>query len=130
MNTDYDVAIIGGGAAGLTAAQYAARANLKVVIIEEMAPGGQCLIIADLENYPGFPEPISGIEFSQRFEQQARNFGAEFLTATVRSLKKRIISSTSRHPRALLPPLRLSLQRVLSTVILVFPEKKSLPAEG
>jgi thioredoxin reductase (NADPH) len=88
MNTDYDVAIIGGGAAGLTAAQYAARANLKVVIIEEMAPGGQCLIIADLENYPGFPEPISGIEFSQRFEQQARNFGAEFLTATVRSLKK------------------------------------------
>jgi len=88
MNTDYDVAIIGGGAAGLTAAQYAARANLKVVVIEEMAPGGQCLIIADLENYPGFPEPISGIEFSQRFEQQARNFGAEFLTATVRSLKK------------------------------------------
>ncbi len=89
MNTDYDVAIIGGGAAGLTAAQYAARANLKVAVIEEMAPGGQCLVIADLENYPGFPEPISGIEFSQRFEKQARNFGAQFFTATVRSIEKR-----------------------------------------
>jgi thioredoxin reductase (NADPH) len=89
MNTDYDVAIIGGGAAGLTAAQYAARANLKVAVIEEMAPGGQCLIIADLENYPGFPEPISGIEFSQRFEKQARNFGARFFTATVRSIEKK-----------------------------------------
>lgn len=88
MNTDYDVAIVGGGAAGLTAAQYAARANLRVAVIEEMAAGGQCLVIADLENYPGFPEPISGIEFSERFEKQARNFGAQFITATVRSLRK------------------------------------------
>jgi thioredoxin reductase (NADPH) len=88
MKTDYDVAVIGGGAAGLTAAQYAARANLSVLVIEEMAPGGQCLLIADLENYPGFPEPISGIEFSERFEKQARNFGAQFMTATARSIKK------------------------------------------
>lgn len=88
MNNDYDVLIIGGGAAGLTAAQYAARANLKVAVIEEMAPGGQCLLIADLENYPGFPEAISGLEFSQRFEKQAKNFGAEFITATVKGIRK------------------------------------------
>jgi thioredoxin reductase (NADPH) len=89
MKTDYDVLIIGGGAAGLTAAQYAARANLNVAVVEEMAPGGQCLIIADLENYPGFPEPISGIEFSERFEKQARNFGANFITATVNGVEKK-----------------------------------------
>lgn len=88
MQADYDVLVIGGGAGGLAAAQYASRANLNVAVVEEMAPGGQCLIISDIENYPGFPEPITGIEFTQRFENQARNFGAKFITATVNGVKK------------------------------------------
>ncbi|MEM5948570.1 thioredoxin-disulfide reductase [Spirochaetia bacterium 38H-sp] len=89
MNPETDVIIVGAGAAGLTAAQYASRANLKTLVIEQMAPGGQSLIIDDLENYPGFPEPISGIELAQRFEKQARNFGAEFLLAGVKSINKK-----------------------------------------
>jgi thioredoxin reductase (NADPH) len=88
MQVDRDLIIIGGGAAGLSAAQYAARANLKVLVIEEMAPGGQCLIIGDIENYPGFPEPVSGGELAQLMEDQARNFGAEFLVSTATGITK------------------------------------------
>ncbi len=88
MAVDRDLIIIGGGAAGLSAAQYAARANLNVMLVEEMAPGGQCLIIGDIENYPGFPDPVSGGELAQLMEDQARNFGTEFLTTTVSSISK------------------------------------------
>lgn len=88
MAVDKDLIIIGAGGAGLTAAQYGARANLNVLLIEEMAPGGQALIIDELENYPGFPEAISGYDFSERMAKQAQNFGAEIMTATVKKLKK------------------------------------------
>lgn len=84
----YDIVVIGAGAAGLTAAQYGARANMKTLVIEQTATGGQCLQIEGLENYPGFPEPIDGYEFTQRFERQARQFGAEILIATVSRLDK------------------------------------------
>ncbi|MBN2050841.1 MAG: thioredoxin-disulfide reductase [Spirochaetales bacterium] len=88
MNTDREIVIIGGGVAGLSAAQYAARASLNTLVIEEMAAGGQSLLINDLENYPGFDAPVSGIELSQKMEKQARAFGAEFLSTTVTALKK------------------------------------------
>ena len=85
---EYDLAIIGAGAAGLTAAQYGARANLKTLLVEQAAAGGQCLLIEGLENYPGFPEPLSGAEFTERFERQARQFGADFLVAGAEKLEK------------------------------------------
>jgi thioredoxin reductase (NADPH) len=88
MKTDYDVIIIGAGAAGLSAAQYAARANLSTLVVEELAAGGQALIIDRLENYPGFPETITGMELSRRMEKQAAAFGARFEYATVASVAK------------------------------------------
>ena len=88
MKTDKDLIIVGAGPGGMAAAQYGARANLKVLVIEQMAPGGQALNISDLENYPGIPEPISGFEFSQNMEKQAETFGAEFLTASATKLIK------------------------------------------
>ena len=88
MGTDVDLVIIGAGAAGLTAAQYGARANLKTLLIEEMAPGGQALLIDHLENYPGYAEPKSGFELAQDMQAQAEKFGAEFITDSVNSLKK------------------------------------------
>jgi thioredoxin reductase (NADPH) len=88
MGTDVDLVIIGAGAAGLTAAQYGARANLKTLLIEEMAPGGQALLIDHLENYPGYAEPKSGFELAQDMQAQAEKFGAEFMTDSVNSLKK------------------------------------------
>jgi len=84
----YDVIIIGGGAAGLSAAQYAARGNHRTLLIERTAAGGQCNVINSLENYPGFPEPIDGDEFSERFETQARSFGAEITIEDVESLSR------------------------------------------
>ncbi|RPJ05141.1 MAG: thioredoxin-disulfide reductase [Spirochaetaceae bacterium] len=89
MQPDKDVIIIGAGAAGLAAAQYAARANLTTLVIEEMAAGGQALIIDNIENYPGFPDPISGFELSQRMERHAIKFGAEFSFGTVNGVEKK-----------------------------------------
>ncbi len=88
MEPDYDIIIIGGGTAGLTAAQYGARANLRTLLVEEMAPGGQTLVIKDLENYPGFPEPVDGFELAQKFSEQAERFGAEILNASVTAVEK------------------------------------------
>ncbi len=73
----YDVMIIGGGPAGLTAGLYAARAGLKAVLLEQMFVGGQASTTDKLENYPGFPEGIGGPELMMQFEQQAVNAGLE-----------------------------------------------------
>ncbi|MDC7234069.1 MAG: thioredoxin-disulfide reductase [Spirochaetales bacterium] len=83
-----DMVIIGGGVAGLSAAQYGARSNLSTLVIEEMAPGGQALLIADLENYPGFPEPVNGFQLSMDMHKQAQKFGADFMTASVKKISK------------------------------------------
>jgi thioredoxin reductase (NADPH) len=88
MTSEYDLLVVGGGAAGLAAAQYGARANLRSLLVEEMAPGGQALLIDNLENYPGIVGPISGYEFSESMRLQAEAFGAEFLTATAAGLSR------------------------------------------
>lgn len=73
----YDVIIVGGGPAGYTAALYSARANLKTLLIERFFAGGQMATTEVMENYPGFEEPIGGIELAMRMENQAKKFGAE-----------------------------------------------------
>jgi thioredoxin reductase (NADPH) len=84
--TDYDLVIIGSGPAGLTAAIYAARARLKVVILEKSAPGGQILVTDWIENYPGFPEGLTGADLVEKMAAQARRFGTEIETSQVLSL--------------------------------------------
>jgi len=73
----YDVIIIGGGPAGLTTAIYAARDGLKTLVLEREATGGLAATTEMIENYPGFPEGISGMEVMERFRKQAERFGAE-----------------------------------------------------
>jgi thioredoxin reductase (NADPH) len=77
-----DVLVVGAGIAGLSAAIYSTRERLCTRLLEKMIPGGQILTTAHVENYPGFPDAIGGMELSDRLAEQARRFGAEIITET------------------------------------------------
>ncbi|MDP2807258.1 MAG: thioredoxin-disulfide reductase [bacterium] len=83
---NYDIAILGAGPAGLTAGLYAGRGGLKAVIVEKMMPGGLVANTERIDNYPGFPEGISGYELAQKMEQQTKKFGAGIISAQAETI--------------------------------------------
>ena len=86
LQLEYDLVIIGGGPAGLTAAIYASRSRIRTLLVEKEAIGGEAASTSMIENYPGFPEGISGAELAERMRSQAQKFGAQIVLATPESL--------------------------------------------
>ena len=89
MKRIYDMVILGGGPGGYTAALYAARAGLDVVVLERLSAGGQMALTSQIDNYPGFPEGVDGFELGLKFQEQAERFGAVTEYAEVKSLDLR-----------------------------------------
>ena len=85
--TDKDLVIVGGGPAGLAAGIYAARSALNVLLIERDLPGGKAATANLIDNYPGFPEGVGGVDLAGRMERQARRFGLEIETAELKDLE-------------------------------------------
>jgi thioredoxin reductase (NADPH) len=108
---EYDVAIIGGGPAGLAAAVYGASEGLRTIVVEREAPGGQAGTSSRIENYLGFPNGVSGDELASRALQQARRLGAEILVTrfvagidpTTRKCFS-MVTTSSEHEPSFLPP--------------------------
>lgn len=86
MADEYDLLIVGGGLAGLTAAMYGARIGLRTAVVERMAPGGQVLNVEKIDNFPGFPQGIAGFDLGPLVHEQAEAAGAEFVVDTVTGL--------------------------------------------
>ena len=96
---NYDIIIIGGGAAGLTSGIYTSRGRLKTLLIEKGIPGGLTAATDFIENYPGFPQGIKGMELMDRVKKQAERFGTEIIQGEVkevRSIKEKIEVQTER----------------------------------
>jgi thioredoxin reductase (NADPH) len=87
MADEYDLTIVGGGLAGLTAAMYGARFGLRTVLVEHLASGGQVLNIEKIDNFPGFPQGVSGFDLGPLVQEQAEAAGAEFVMDTATGLQ-------------------------------------------
>jgi len=122
--TDYDLVIIGSGPAGLTAGIYAARAQLKVLLLEKAAPGGQILVSDWIENYPGFAEGISGADLIMKMTDQVKRFGVSIEANEVVSVD---FSAAAKK-------LTLSDRTVFTKTVIIatgaFPRKLSVPGEN
>ena len=95
----YEVVIIGGGPAGLTAGLYSSRARLNTLLIESALFGGQMTTTEMIENYPGFPQGITGDELSRLMEEQAKRFGMEVVNQEVEEISSEGDLKTCSNPR-------------------------------
>jgi len=88
MSNEFEIAIVGGGPAGLAAALYASRAMRRTVLVERKAPGGQIALTGDVENYPGFPDGINGFDLAIHMHRQTEKYGTTTLYADVTGIRR------------------------------------------
>lgn len=119
----YDLAIIGAGPAGLTAALYAARAGLSTALFERLSPGGQCTQTEHLENYPGYTRSTSGFELSMDMYDQALSFGAKAIMEDVTSV------DFSAEPNKLVTPFNTYFARTVIVATGAVASQLGLPHE-
>ncbi len=122
LQREYDVVILGGGPAGLTAAIYASRARMKVLLVEKKTIGGEAASTSMVENYPGFPDGISGVELVERMRTQAERFGAQIILASPEDL------DLTAEPKAI--TLREQRVRARSVIIASGTSPKTLDIPG
>ena len=125
MRDSYDIAIIGAGPAGLTAALYASRAGLSVGMFEKEFPGGQVVLTETIDNYPGVPTGTNDIELAEQMKQQSLEFGAELIQREVVGLDN--CESTGQKT------LRLSDTSVTAEAVIMatgaYPRRLGVPGE-
>ncbi|WP_343209520.1 thioredoxin-disulfide reductase [Anaerolentibacter hominis] len=126
----YDVAIIGGGPGGYTAALYCARSGLSVIVLEKLSPGGQMATTGQVDNYPGFDQGIDGFELGERMQKSAERFGAEtaFVNVTAVNLTGEMKEITTS--RGIVSARAVVLATGASPRELGLPEEKSLRGRG
>lgn len=129
----YKVIVIGSGPAGLTAALYAARANLNPVVIRGLQPGGLIATTDEVENYPGFPDAINGYDLAEKMERQAERFGTTFIDGLVESVSLRSGESPDGPHKALGVTLDGGETHTSDTLIIATgasPRKLGVPGEN
>lgn len=122
-NNCYDVIVIGGGPGGYCAALYAARANLKTLVIEKFAPGGQMATTDIVENYPGFVEGINGFELGMQMKKGAERFGVKTKLAEVKSV------DLESNPKAIHTAKEIFEAKTVILALGAFPRELGLPNE-
>jgi thioredoxin reductase (NADPH) len=128
--THHSVVILGSGPAGLTAAIYAARADLKPLVIEGLQPGGQLTITTEVENYPGFPKGIQGPDLMMAFREQAARFGTEFLSGDVTAVDLKASPKKISIGAATLTSDTIIISTGASARLLGIPSEKKLMGHG
>ncbi|MRR09219.1 thioredoxin-disulfide reductase [bacterium] len=120
----FDIAVIGGGPAGLTAGLYAGRGGLRAAVVEKLMPGGLVANTERIDNYPGFPEGVAGYDLAQRMQAQAAKFGAQFVSDEAQRI--------AVEPRSFLVTLASKAQLRAKAVIVAagaYPKTLGVPGE-
>lgn len=126
----YDMIVIGGGPGGYTAALYAARAGLSVLVVEKLSAGGQMALTSQIDNYPGFPEGVDGFELGEKMQQQAERFGAQTELAEVTALQLNATPKEVHTTEGVFLGKTIVIATGAAPRLLGLPEEKALTGKG